>query len=119
MRIAAPVKFNKANPPISPLFGHAKWFAFVENGKMTREANPYDGGMAVVDWLLHRGVDVILAQHIGLKPYLYLEQEGVAIYYPGEGRVFLEDAMRAFKEERLQRITHENIEKFTRHQGHR
>jgi len=30
MKLAIPVKTNKENPAISPLFGKAKWFAFVD-----------------------------------------------------------------------------------------
>ena len=35
MKLAIPVKTNKENPAISPLFGKAKWFAFVNiDGKI-------------------------------------------------------------------------------------
>ena len=49
MKIAIPVKMNKENSAIAPLFGKAKWFAIVEDGKMTIEPNHCDGGQAVID----------------------------------------------------------------------
>ncbi len=115
MKIAIPVKFNKENPPISPLFGHAKWFAFVEDEKVTIEENPYDGGIAVVDWLLHRGVDTIVTQHIGQKPFMLLHKEGVKLYYPGDGRVLLNEAIEALKQGTLEEINEENVAQFARH----
>ncbi len=32
MKIAIPVKMNKENTALAPLFGKAKWFAIVEDG---------------------------------------------------------------------------------------
>ncbi|SMC08827.1 NifB/NifX family molybdenum-iron cluster-binding protein [Nitratiruptor tergarcus] len=118
MKIAVPVKFQRDNPPLSPLFGHAKWFAFIDDGKITIETNPHDGGLAVVEWLLHRGVDAVITQHIGIKPFALLSQNGVAIFYPGEGRILLSDALEGFRKGNLQAIDQNNIEKFVRHQGH-
>ena len=68
MKIVMPVKTAKQDTAISPLFGHAKYFAFVQNGKIEIKQNPHDGGVAVVEWLLNEGVDVVITQHIGLKP---------------------------------------------------
>ena len=55
MKTAIPVKANKENPAVAPLFGKAKWFAVVKNGKATIEKNPAQGGRAVIsDGLLTR-----------------------------------------------------------------
>lgn len=43
MKIAIPVKMNKENTALAPLFGKAKWFAIVEDGKVTIEQNIADG----------------------------------------------------------------------------
>ncbi|NPA64057.1 MAG: hypothetical protein GXO16_03685 [Epsilonproteobacteria bacterium] len=115
MLTALPVKTNKDNPALSPLFGHAKWFAFVEEGRVSIEANPYDGGVAVVEWLLHRGVDRIITQHIGLKPFMLLAREGVECFYPGEGRIELDEALKRCENGECEPISQHNIEKFTRH----
>ncbi|WP_281951857.1 NifB/NifX family molybdenum-iron cluster-binding protein [Nitrosophilus kaiyonis] len=116
MLIAIPVKFNKENPPISPLFGHAKYFAFIKDNEIKIEENPYDGGVQVVNWLLEKEVDVIITQHIGLKPFVLLHNEGVKCYFGGDGRILLKDAIENFKKGNLEEINEENIEKFARHQ---
>jgi predicted Fe-Mo cluster-binding NifX family protein len=115
MKIAMPVKTAKADTAISPLFGHAKYFAFVEDGKMEIKKNPYDGGAAVVDWLLGEGVDVVITQHIGLRPFVLLAQNDVRCYYPGEGRVSIEEALKCYWAKQCEEITENNIEKFARH----
>jgi hypothetical protein len=47
MRIAIPVKMNKENPPLAPLFGKAKWFAIIENGEISIIPNNQSGGGAL------------------------------------------------------------------------
>ncbi len=115
MKVAMPVKMNKSDSAISPLFGHAKWFAFVEDGEVQILPNPFDGGSAVVEWLLSQGVDVVLTQHIGLRPYVLLADAGVEVYYPGEGRVTIPEALECYQKRRCEPITQANISKFTRH----
>ncbi|WP_187647726.1 NifB/NifX family molybdenum-iron cluster-binding protein [Nitrosophilus labii] len=115
MLIALPVKFDKENPPISPLFGHAKYFAFIEDNNIEIKPNPYDGGIKVVEWLLDNGVDTVITQHIGLKPFVILSKEEIKCYYPGEGRVLVKDAVESFKKGNLEQINENNIEKFIRH----
>ena len=44
MKIAVPVKMNKDNSAIAPLFGKAKWFAIIEDEKIMIEKNPAEGG---------------------------------------------------------------------------
>ena len=116
MKIAIPVKFNKENSPISPLFGHAKYFAFADNEDIKIEENPYDGGIEVVKWLLDKEANIIITQHIGLKPFVLLHNKGVKCYFAGEGRVLIEDVIKNFKNINLEEITQENIEKFAKHQ---
>jgi len=69
----------------------------------------------VVNWLLEKGVDIVITKHIGLKPFALLSNEGVKIYYPGDGRVEIKDALEAFKKGDLEEINEKNIEKFVRH----
>ena len=116
MKIAIPAKFEKEDSPISPLFGHAKYFAFIQDGEIKIEKNPYDGGVNVVNWLLDKDIDIVITQHIGLKPFVLLVNEGVKCYFAGDGRVLIKEAIEAFNKGNLEEITQENIEKFTRHQ---
>ncbi len=118
MKIAIPLKTNKDMPAISPLFGHAKWFAFIEEDEIQIERNFFDGGTDVVRWLLEKGVDTVITQHIGYNPFMILKQNGVKCYYPGEGRIIFAEAVDALKEGKLLEITEDNIEKFVRHSHH-
>ncbi|BAF69260.1 NifB/NifX family molybdenum-iron cluster-binding protein [Nitratiruptor sp. SB155-2] len=115
MKVAIPVKMNKKDSAISPLFGHAKWFAFIENGNITIKQNPHDGGVQVVEWLLDEGIDVVITQHIGLKPFTLLQKMDVDVYYPGDSRITIDEAMQCFNQNRCEKITFDSIEKFARH----
>ncbi len=120
MLTAIPLKMNKPDSAVSPLFGHAKWFAFVtDDGQVRIEANPYDGGMPVIDWLLAQGVKRIVTPHIGARPFVYLLEQGVKAWYPGEGRITLSEAIQMLRnpDETMERITLENVEQFARHGG--
>jgi predicted Fe-Mo cluster-binding NifX family protein len=116
---AIPLKMNKIESAISPMFGHAKWFAFVsDDGEIEIERNPYDGGMPVVEWLLGKGVRTIVTSHIGAGPFRFFLQQGIRAYHPGEGRVVLIEALDGLRDGRLMEITPENIAQFALHSGH-
>ncbi len=115
MKIAMPVKTAKADTAISPLFGHAKYFAFVDDEKIEIMKNPFDGGADVARWLADEGVQAVLTHHIGVKPFALLSQHGIACYYVGEGRVSIEEALKAFKKGELLEITDANVDQFARH----
>jgi len=66
--IAIPLKLNKENSAVAPLFGKAKWFAFVENGNITIEKNEAQGGSGVVKWLLGKGVKTLIMQKMSQPP---------------------------------------------------
>ncbi len=115
---AIPLKMNKIESAISPMFGHAKWFAFVsDDGDIEILKNPYDGGMPVINWLLQNGVDTIVTSHIGAGPFRFLLDQGVRAYHPGEGRVVLIEALDKLREGQLMPITMENIAQFAQHGG--
>jgi len=102
MKIAVPVKTNRENPAVAPLFGKAKWFAFVEDGKITIEENKASGGVRVVDWLLESGVDVLIIQHMGDSPYQILkEYDDVTIFYAGKERITLDEVLKKYEAEEL------------------
>ncbi|OQX56934.1 MAG: hypothetical protein B5M52_08340 [Helicobacteraceae bacterium 4484_230] len=60
MKIAIPVKMNRENPPLAPLFGKAKWFAIVEDGSIEIVQNMQKGGRAVIEWLSSMNVNIII-----------------------------------------------------------
>jgi predicted Fe-Mo cluster-binding NifX family protein len=116
MRVAIPVKTEGENPAVSPLFGKAKWFAFVDDGKVTVEKNSFKSGLLVVDWLLEKEIDALVVQHIGESPYRYIEEAAdIPIFFAGEGRVTLSEAMEKFDAEALTIIDDTNIDHFSNH----
>jgi len=101
--IAIPLKLNRENSPIAPLFGKAKWFAFIdEDRNITIEKNEMDGGSKVVDWLLNRGVSVLIMQRMSFPPYQKIQENGkITILYVGKERILLNDALDRYESEDL------------------
>ncbi len=97
MKIAIPVKTNRENPAISPLFGKAKWFAFVEDGKVSIEKSPIPDGRAVIEWFLKSGVDTIVMQEMGNGPYNMIKSHGgIKVYHAGFDRITLDEVLEKF-----------------------
>lgn len=95
--IAIPVKTNKDNPAIAPLFGKAKWFAFIDGEKMIIEKNLCDGGKEVVQWLISKGVDKLIIQEMGINPYEKVKESGkIKIYHCGFERITTTEAIEKF-----------------------
>ena len=113
--VAMPVKMNKEDPPLTTVFGKAKWFAFAdENGKVAVRENPFAGtGPKTVAWLIENGVDKIVTSHIGGNPFMFLKDAGVRLYYPGEGRVLVSEALEKLKNGDIEEITVDNVMQFT------
>ncbi len=101
--IAVPIKLNKEDSAVAPLFGKAKWFAFAnEEGEITIEKNEAKKGSAVVSWLLEKGVDVLLMQKMSEPPYEMIQEEGsITIFYVGKERIELKEALRKYADESL------------------
>jgi predicted Fe-Mo cluster-binding NifX family protein len=116
MRVAIPVKTDGENPAVSPLFGKAKWFAFIDGGEVAVEKNSFKSGLHVVDMLLEKEIDALIVQHIGKAPYRYIEEAAdIPIFFAGEGRVTLTEAMAQFDAEALTIIDDTNIDHFSNH----
>ena len=102
MKIAIPVKTNKENPAVAPLFGKAKWFAFVQDGEISVKQNTAEGGQAVVQWLTDEGADMLIIQQMGMMPYELLKAQGnIQIYHSGFERITLEEVLKKFEENAL------------------
>jgi len=116
MKIAIPVKMNKENTALAPLFGKAKWFAIVEDGKVTIEQNIADGGRAVIEWLANSGVDSIIMQEMGMSPYKKVQSYGnIKLYHAGFERVLLEDVLQKFEAGTLAELDDEGMAKVIAH----
>jgi predicted Fe-Mo cluster-binding NifX family protein len=100
--IAIPLKLNKENSAVAPLFGKAKWFAFVENGNITIEKNEAQGGSGVVKWLLGKGVKTLIMQKMSQPPYQMIKEEGsISIFYVGSDRIELPEALKRYEDKEL------------------
>ena len=99
MKIAVPVKTSGENPALAPLFGKAKWFAFVEDGNVTIEKNPAQGGQAVIQWFIDQNVNAIIFQEMGVTPYEMIKSQGnIKLYHAGFERVLLDDVLQRYRD---------------------
>jgi len=116
MKIAIPVKTNKENPPLSPLFGKAKWFAIVDNDKIEIVKNEQKGGRAVIEWLSSLGINTIIFQEMGHSPYEIIREIGdIELFHSGYDRILLSDALIKFEEDTLVIVDDTNIDAIIKH----
>jgi len=110
MKIAIPVKMNKENTALAPLFGKAKWIAFVEDGNVSIVPNARQGGKAVVEWFASEGVDTVIFQEMGTTPYEMLKSLGnISLYHAGHERILLNDVLEKLHAKQLIPIDDTNI----------
>jgi predicted Fe-Mo cluster-binding NifX family protein len=112
MKLAIPVKTNKENPALSPLFGKAKWFAFVDiDGKIEIKKNLCNGGAEVIRWLAQEKVEAIIFQEMGITPYNFIKNIGtITLYHSGYDRLLLDKAIEKFNNNELLLVDDTNIE---------
>ena len=116
MRLAIPVKMNKENPAIAPLFGKAKWFAIVKDGETTIIPNNQSGGQAVIEWLYEMKVDALLIQEMGQNPYQKIKDYGtMALYHTGFDRILLNDVLDKLENNKLEILDDTNMDKIIKH----
>jgi len=115
MRLAIPVKTNKENPAVAPLFGKAKYFAIVEDGKVEILKNEQSGGQAVIKWLYDLGVDTILMEQLGANPYEAIKSLDIDLFHTGFDRILLDDLLVKFNNDQLELIDDTNIDKIIQH----
>jgi len=116
MKLAIPVKMNKENPPIAPLFGKAKWFAIVDGDNINIIPNNQSGGQAVIEWLNEMKVEAILMQEMGMSPYQTIKDCGtIELFHTGFERILLSDLLEKFEKDELELIDDTNIEKIIKH----
>ncbi len=110
MKIAIPVKMNNENPALAPLFGKAKWIAFVEDENITIVANEAHGGRAVVEWFARENVDTVIFQEMGATPYEMIKAiENMTLFHAGYERIVLDEVLAKFTLNQLTLIDDTNI----------
>lgn len=116
MKIAIPVKMNKENAPIAPLFGKAKWFAIVEDGQINIVENPAKGGQSVIEWLAHIKVETIILQEMGKRPYAKVQSYGnITLYHTGFERRLLNEVLEKFESDDLTLLDEKEMQKVIAH----
>lgn len=107
--IAIPVKTDKEEGVLAPLFGHAKYFSFIsDDGSVMTHKNSAEGGVKVVDWLVRMGVKSIILNHVGEKPFHLLTQKSIDIYFAGRDRITLPEVLENLRNGVLEKVTMEN-----------
>ncbi|MBD3792055.1 MAG: NifB/NifX family molybdenum-iron cluster-binding protein [Campylobacterales bacterium] len=116
MKIAIPVKMNRENPAVAPLFGKAKWFAFIEHGNVEIKANPAQGGQAVIRWFADEGVDTVIMQEMGISPYQMIQAHGgMKLYHSGFERILLSDLIKKFADGELEMLDDAKMQEIIKH----
>ena len=116
MKIAIPVKTNRENPAVAPLFGKAKWFALVEDGKISIEKSGASGGVAVIEWFSQLGVDTIIIQEMGVSPYEAAKAHGgMRVIHSGYERITLDEVLRKFDNNELLILDDESMARIIKH----
>jgi predicted Fe-Mo cluster-binding NifX family protein len=119
MTIAIPVKTNSDHPALAPLFGKAKWFAFIKDDRISIVKNPAKAGRDVIAWLFDEGVDTIIFQEMGTTPYELIKSKGgIALFHAGHERILLEEVLRHYREGKLAEVDDAAMaEIIARHEG--
>lgn len=121
MKIAVPVKTDRENPAVSPLFGKAKYFAFVEGDRVEIKTPPVRNGRGIAEWLLNEGVDTLIMQEMGHAPYEMIKNSGkIKVYHSGYDRVLLSDVIEKLKNGELKEVSEEKMQEIMAHheKGH-
>jgi len=115
MKIAIPVKTNKEEAIVSPLFGKAKYFAIVEDKTISIMKNEQSGGQAVIQWLYNMGVNTIMAQELGINPYMIIKKLDMILYHAGFERISVKDLLWKLDKDLLTILNDRNIQDVINH----
>jgi len=113
---AAPLKSNNNDAAITTVFGKAKWFGIYNPADNSMKVIPHtEQGAAIIGKLKEEGVTVILTKHLGPRPLQIVHEMGMKLFYPGDERMTLIEAVANFQSGSLEEITMQNIDKFHNH----
>jgi len=116
MKIAVSAQGSDMSSPVDPRFGRAKYFIVVDTETGVHEAhdntlnlNALQGaGIQSAKNVADLGVGAILSGNVGPKAFSVLSTAGIDIYIGATGTV--NDAVKAFKEGRLEKVGKANVE---------
>lgn len=104
--IAMPVKTDKTEGILAPLFGHAKYFSLIdEKGNVSIHKNEGAAGIKVVQFLSGLGVKTVLLNHVGEKPFHLLQKHNIDVYFAGKERITFQEALAKLHRGELEKVT--------------
>ena len=114
MRYAAPFKMNKKESAITKVFGKAKYFGIYDDETNELEVieNQNPGGPAIFNQLREKNVDIILTPHAGPGAVRGSLEYNMPLYFCGEERKTLLEAVKEFQEGKYPQITPNNFEQY-------
>jgi predicted Fe-Mo cluster-binding NifX family protein len=114
MKFAAPLKMNKKESAITKVLGKAKYFGIYDTTTNELEVipNEYAGGPAIFGKLKELGVDVVLTQHAGPGAVRAAMELGIGLFYCGDERKLLLEAVKEFQDGKCIEITPSNFHQF-------
>jgi len=117
MIYAAPLKMKKQESAITKVFGRAKYFGIYndETNELEVIVNRETGGPAIYMQLIQKGVETILTPHAGPGAVNGAIRSGMKLYYCGEERKTLIEAVKEFQEGKYIEITPGNFDQFHQH----
>ncbi|MFK2822720.1 NifB/NifX family molybdenum-iron cluster-binding protein [Arcobacter sp. YIC-80] len=107
--IVFPLKTNKKDSAISPLFGKAKYFAFYDGKSLQIEKNELNSGSKLIDWFISKNVDKIVIKEMGSSPYEKIKKTNIEIFYAGDERITSEELINKINDQSLQKLKEEQI----------
>ena len=114
MIYAAPLKMNKSESAITKVFGKAKYFGIYDDttNELKVIVNQMPGGPAIFNQLVAENVDVVLTPHAGPGAVNGSRRFGIKLYYCGDDRKTLLEAVKEFQEGKYPEITAQNFEQY-------
>jgi predicted Fe-Mo cluster-binding NifX family protein len=111
MIIAMPIKTPSSDAALAPLFGNAKHFAIInENKEINIQNMEQSGGRDVARTLIASNVEILITSHLGMNPFVLLKSYGMKIYFAGDNRITIHEALGAFHTDKLIEVTSENFD---------
>jgi len=114
MKFSAPLKMNKEESAITKVLGKAKYFGIYDDSTNLLEVivNEDPTGPAIFHVLKAHGVEVVLTPHAGPGAVKTSMQMGIALYYCGDERKTLLEAVKEYQEGKYPQITPENFHQY-------
>jgi len=111
MKYASPLKMNKEESAITKVLGKAKYFGIYdeETNKMEVIVNEDPTGPAIFKVLKALGVNAVLTPHAGPGAVNTAIEVGIDLFYCGDERKTMLDAVKEQQEGKYPKITPDNF----------